>query len=740
MPANLAAPGGLEVGCAVLVDFAHRPAVGYVVGLRESTPDDDLGKFKLISERLSPPYFDEVSARCAQWIAREYCAPLSDAIHLFAPPGGAPKLKRNETGDKDWELVEPGVGPVDDRWVRLTQVGRSYIPPKTAVKQQALIEALREGEMRVAELALEVGSVNATIKALEKRGIVSIESRRRIRGVPGELPSDVRIPKLTSGQQAALDAIDSAMDAACGRVVLCDGVTGSGKTEVYLRAISRVLEQGGGAIVLVPEISLTAQTVARFRGRFGDQVAVLHSRLSKGERFDQWDLLRSGGARVAIGARSALFAPVHDLRLVIIDEEHEGSYKQDSSPRYHARDVALHLMRERGGTLVLGSATPALETLANCQLRDDWQRVVLPSRVKEQPMPSITIVDMTQEPGGSHRELFSREMVRALLEVRDQGHKAVMFLNQRGYANFIMCQDCGYVPHCANCSTSLTYHERGGDGPSLHCHHCDAHSSAPVVCPRCGSPYLSRSGVGTQRVQDELAALLGPDMPIIRMDADSTRTKGAHEKLLSSFAAEDRAVLLGTQMIAKGLDYPDVTLVGVINADTSLYLPDFRAGERGYQLLEQVSGRAGRGDLPGRVIIQSYWPQHPAIQAVAKHSRNVFLSQEIPLRRELSYPPYSRLINILLWGAQASEVEQEAKQLAGRLLEALLADSRYADVKLLGPSPCVFSKLKGSYRWHILIKAAADSQVAALINSVLKTRKKNGQGVTLAVDMIMEHI
>ena len=733
IPKNMA---GLEVGCCVLVDFANRPSTGYVVGFGSTADDEDLSRFKFIDEVLSTPWFSEASAECAEWIARRYLAPLSEAIRLFVPPGATPKVRRVTSEDdegKRWELAPATTAPVDDRWVHITPEGREFIPPKTAIKQQAVIEALKEGEMRLPELSLQVGAVNATVKALERRGLVVVEKRRRLRGVVEDLPADKPVHTLTHGQDEALSAIEAAYEAGKGGVVLLDGVTGSGKTEVYLRAIRHVLERGHCAIVLVPEISLTPQTVARFRARFGSQVAVLHSGMSEGERYDQWDLCRCGSARVVVGARSALFAPLRDVRLIVIDEEHENTYKQDSSPRYNARDVAIHMMARLGGAVVLGSATPSIESLANART-GTYTRVEMPERATECELPGVAVVDMGAEFGAGHRSMFSRPLSSALDETLKRGEKAVLFLNQRGFASFLLCRECGYVPHCEQCSTSLTYHESRYGAGSLECHHCGHHEEAPVRCPRCGSPYLKRFGAGTQRVADELRALVGDGVTIVRMDADTTKNKGAHEKLLGTFAAADGGILLGTQMIAKGLDFPDVTLVGVINADTTLNLPDFRSGERTYQLLEQVSGRAGRAELPGRVIIQTYWPDHPAIRAAAHHDRSLFLEPELQIRRSLGYPPYARLANILIWGRQPDPVREEAGALAEKVNDALEPLLGTGGWHVLGPSPCVLGKLRGDWRWHLLVKSPPDADIAAALAPVFKTRKAV-EGVSMAVDI-----
>ena len=731
----------VQVGCAVSVDFGNRPVVAYVVGLQELSEDDIVAdggnpaKIKSLAGVLSTPYFDASAVELIRWTSREYLCPLTSALHLFTPPGGAPKIKRV---DGEWKLVHPGVGPVDDRWVFPTDAAAQFVPAKTAAKQRAVLDALAEGGMRVAELTVELGSVNATLKALEKRGVVRLESRRRIRfAMEQSRRPDVELDQLTDGQTGALEAVDAAVagrDAAHGNVVVMDGITGSGKTEVYLRAISHALDRGKSAIVLVPEISLTPQTVGRFRARFGDDVAVLHSRLSVGERFDQWDLVRQGEAHVVVGTRSALFAPIANLGLVIIDEEHEGSYKQDSAPRYSARDVALKMCEIRKAALVLGSATPSIDTLASCEGGANpfrsWRHVILPERPNRKPLPPVDVVDMGREFSNGSRSMFSKTLVDALMGVHERGEKAVLLLNKRGFASFVLCRECGFVPTCPDCAVSLTYHERDN---CLACHHCDHVEPVPPRCPRCGSPYLRKFGTGTERVEAELRQIVPDDMPIVRMDADSTKGKGAHERLLEQFRESEGGILLGTQMIAKGLDFPDVTLVGVINADTTLKLPDFRAGERTYQLLEQVSGRAGRGDKSGHVVVQTYWPEHPAIRAAAAHDRRLFLEEELPLRQELLYPPYARLANVLVWGKREQPVRKLATELALAIGSALI--SAGYEWTLLGPSPCLLGKLRGYFRWHILIKAPVNADISSILSPLLAKRKKSAEDVRIAVDV-----
>ena len=763
----------VEVGCAVLVPFGRRQVVGFVIDVFEAgLPGDetwpsglDARKLKSIVRGLSKPYFDEEGAACAQWLANRYIAPLSSCVRLFTPPGGVPRMVHGRDGR--WRLEEQKVGEVDDRWVVAGPELSAFEPRKNAVRQEAIVAAVRTGELRVSELSAQMGAISSTLRALESKGVVRIVRRRRMRGTPdgarSGLPGGAPIgspadtpdgahaastpiasdgftpspkPALTPGQESALAAIDRAREHACGEVVVVDGVTGSGKTELYLRAIEKTLAEGRTACVLVPEISLTPQTVGRFRGRFGDMVAVMHSRMSQGERYDQWDFIKSGAARVVVGARSALFTPLSNIGLIVIDEEHEGSYKQDSAPRYDARDVARWMVARSGGVLVMGSATPSIEALYACEQGGGWTKADLPDRANGKPLPTVEVVDMAAEFRGGSRAMFSRKLVEGLRSELSLGRKAVLLLNQRGFAKFLLCRDCGFVPTCPSCDTSLTYHERGR---MLVCHHCGHTEIAPAVCPECGSPYLKKFGAGTQRVEAELRALLdgmpgvGPGVPIIRMDADTTSGKGAHERLLEQFAGADAAVLLGTQMIAKGLDFEDVTLVGVINADTQLHLPDYRAAERTFSLIEQVAGRAGRADLPGRVLVQTYEADNVAIRAAATYDRERFLRAELPKRRILLYPPFVRMANVLVWGKDEPPVRTTAERLFTEL-EAHIRDYGGDGWSVLPASPCVLAKLCGVYRWHVVVKCPPEDDLSRVIAPLFRARVPEAD-VNVAVDV-----
>ena len=764
----VALDAAVSVGVPVVVPFGGQRVVGYVVDRIATTAFE--GRMRSIEAVLGEPLFGAHGFGLASWISHEYVSTLADALRLFLPPGGSPSavavytagadrpagplraatfdaveeageltapqlktidarfpatasaLARTGVLARSWRLRPAAVGAVDDRWACL-EPGVAFTPSSRATAQRALLDALSAGPVRVAELAAELGSVDGPLRALVAGGAVRIERRRRMREPASPLRAAPRHASLSKGQSDALRAIETATP---GSVVLADGVTGSGKTEVYLRAIERVIAEGGSAIVLVPEISLTPQTVGRFRSRFGDLVAVLHSRLSAGERYDQWDRVRAGDARVAIGPRSALFAPARDLRLVVIDEEHDGSYKQGSAPRYHARAVAERLCAASGAVLVLGSATPSFESRVAAD-EGRYLRVLLPDRVAGGTIPPVEVVDMAEEFREGGRSMFSRPLTTALEQVRGAGAKAVLFLNRRGFASFVLCRECGYVPHCDSCSVAMTYHDVG---KRLICHHCGATQPLPARCPKCSSPYLRQFGTGTQRVEAELAAAV-PGLPVVRMDADTTGGKGGHERRLAEFEAMRCGVLLGTQMVAKGLDYPEVELVGVINADTTLHMPDFRAAERTYQLLEQVSGRAGRSAAGGKVVIQTYWPDHPAILAAAAHDADAFYATELPLRRALGYPPCGRLARLVLTGRDNAAVRASAIA----AVEALTgAAASLAGCVVLGPSPAPIAKVKDAWRWHALLKAPAGSDIASVVREGLE-RASLADGVSAAPDI-----
>lgn len=594
---------------------------------------------------------------------------------------------------------------------------------KSPKQRRILEELLRQGEAPVVQLLGETKAPYSSLRALQERGLVRIEERTVTREPETHFEQKDKTVTLTGEQDTALLAITKAIKSSSHEVFLLQGVTGSGKTEVYLRSIQKALDMGKSAIVLVPEIALTAQVVARFKARFHDIVAVFHSALGAGERFDQWRGIQEGRYRVVVGARSAVFAPLSRLGIVVVDEEHESSYKQGRSPRYSAREVAIKRAELEGACVVLGSATPSLEAKWRSET-GQYRPLFLHKRAHQKELPRVEVVDMREEPHVLEGDCLIRPLLGVLLrhrleETLKSGGKAILFLNRRGFSNFIICEACGFVAKCKNCAVSLTYHSVNN---SLRCHHCNFAARSPKACPKCGKSEVRFPGSGTQRVESELSALY-PGVPVIRMDADTTSRKGAHQKRLAKFDAEKSAVLLGTQMIAKGLDFPEVTLVGVINADTSLNLPDFRAFEHTFQLLMQVSGRAGRGEQPGTVVIQTMAPDSEPIQAVLAGSYDSFYRDEVEHRRELFYPPFSSMVRLLFTGEDPKAVVGLAKS-AARIIEdakltckasagSIEGNDRSASRKIqglsgafemVGPSPAPLLKVKGEYRWHILLK------------------------------------
>ncbi|WP_436952348.1 primosomal protein N' [Staphylococcus shinii] len=541
----------------------------------------------------------------------------------------------------------------------------------------------------------EMGFSKSSIDTLMRKGFVE-----KYDAIVERDPFETRVfeqdqkQQLTDDQQAAYDSILENIRARQQRTYLLHGVTGSGKTEVYLQTIEEVLKLGRQAMMLVPEIALTPQMVLRFKRRFGDEVAVLHSGLSKGERYDEWQKIRDGKASVSVGARSSVFAPFKNLGMIIIDEEHESSYKQEDYPRYHARDIAQWRSQYHKCPLILGSATPSLETYARAE-KDVYELLSLPNRVNQQALPEIEIVDMRTELSSGNRSMFSEQLRKSIQQRLDRNEQIVLFLNRRGYASFMLCRDCGHVPQCPNCDISLTYHK---STDQLKCHYCGHQEVPSNKCPNCESEHIRQVGTGTQRVEELLQEAF-QEARIIRMDVDTTTRKGAHEKLLDDFGAGKGDILLGTQMIAKGLDFPNITLVGVLNADTMLNLPDFRASERTYQLLTQVSGRAGRHEKEGQVIIQTYNPEHYAIKDVQANDYTAFFNKEMNYRKMGKYPPYFFLINFTVAHKEMKKVMEASKHIHKILLQHLTDKAL-----VLGPSPAALSRINNEYRFQILVK------------------------------------
>ena len=699
----------IDVGSVVRVPFGPRRILGVVVEVAETSelPPERLGEPVEALEAGATPGLVGLGL----WVAREYCSTPSRGLQLVLPPG---------TGT--------GSG---GRTVRSKVELRAAILPageaaldggeRLGTKQRAVLDALRSGEMSAGELATAVGSERQTLRRLEQRGLIATRSTnvRRIPGEPG-LSGPASRPELLPEQKEAVDALVSALDGESGapRQVLLHGVTGSGKTEVYLAAVEAALERGRGAIVLVPEIGLAPQAVARFRARLGDRFAVLHSALSAGERYDEWRRLRSGEASVCVGPRSAVFAPVRDLGLIVIDEEHDPSYKQEGDPTYDARTVARKRAKESGAVLVAGTATPRPESWL------ELPRLELPRRVDGRRMPPVHLVDMREadpRSGPVHGETWE-----ALEGVRAAGAKAIVMINRRGFAPWLTCRSCGHHWDCPNCDVSLIVHRHSG---RLVCHHC-AHSEAqPRACVECGSTTLSRAGAGTERIEQLLAERLEP-MPVLRLDSDTAAERGAHARILARFDDLPSAVLVGTQMVAKGHDFPEVTLSAILDADATLRFPDFRAEERTFAMVAQLAGRSGRGEAGGAVIVQTLAPNASSIDHAARHDSAGFLEVELDRRQVLHYPPFSHLVRINFAAESEDKLDTAATAVASELRRGLPSGS-----ELLGPAPMF--RVRNRHRRRILIKADERGGTVAAVREVVERRSSDRslKGVAIGVDV-----
>jgi primosomal protein N' (replication factor Y) len=725
IPPELA--GQIEVGSRVQVPFGtqkfgERKIFGTVTALAEESAQIKLKPIlKVIgAQSLVTPKV----LKLARWIGEYYCCAPETALKSVLPEA----IRKEKDG---WKK---------QLFVRALNLSGDF--PKLPKRQQDVWNIVEERrEILLSELLELAETTAATVRKLEDRGLVEITSEISERDPYARetiLPTQNIV--LNPAQSVALKKITGAMDQPLSTfnsqpsTFLLHGVTGSGKTEIYLQALAHALEQGKGAIVLVPEISLTPQTVERFKARFSSGklqtlVAVLHSHLSAGERHDEWHKIRQGRARIVIGARSAIFAPVEPLGLIIVDEEHETSYKQEEAPRYHARDVAIMRGQMENAVVVLGSATPSLESFYNCH-RGKFSLLELPERVDHQKMPHVRVVDMrqaaTKEKG---TPLFSPQLKEAITQRLERGEQTILFLNRRGYSTSLQCPTCGYVCECPDCSISLTYHR---PEQKLACHICGHVEKVPLVCPneKCKNPAIRFSGTGTQRVEETLAKLF-PKARIQRMDADTMKRKDDYRKVLGDFRAGKIDILVGTQMIAKGLHFPNVTLVGIIYADLALHQPDFRAGERTFQLLTQVAGRAGRGDVEGEVFVQAFAPFHPAIQYARRHDFNGFYEQEIEFRQQLKYPPVSRVALLTLKGRNEEKVKFSAEHLKRELEKTL---KEFKDLILAGPAPAPLLRAETFYRYQIMLRtrvmSALSRELARIIQSLALP-----EDVTLAVDI-----
>jgi primosomal protein N' (replication factor Y) len=697
----------VTVGSVVRVPFGRQRLLGVVVDLADAS--------ELPPEKLAEP-IEALEAgvpaelvRLGLWVAREYCSTPSRGLQLVLPPGTGAAGQRVRTRlELRAEIAAAGEAALSGG-------------ERLGVRQRAALEALRAGEMSAPELAPAVGADRSVLRRLEERGLIAVRSSQvRRRSIHPEVGAPGGRPELLAEQVAAVEGIVSALDGEAGaaREVLLHGVTGSGKTEVYLAAVEAALARGKTAIVLVPEIGLAPQAVARFRARLGDRFAVLHSALPDGERYDEWRRLRSGEASVCVGPRSAVFAPLRDLGLVVVDEEHDPSYKQEGDPCYDARAVARRRAEESGAVLVAGTATPRPEAWL------ELPRLELPRRVDGQSMPPVRVLDVREadpRSGPLHPETWA-----ALESVRAAGAKAIVMVNRRGFAPWVTCRSCGRHWDCPNCDVSLIVHRHRG---RLVCHHC-AHSEAlPRACGDCGSTTLSQAGVGTEQVEALLAERLGP-MPVFRLDADTAGGRGAHARILAAFGEAPSGVLVGTQMVAKGHDFPEVTLSAILDADATLRFPDFRAAERTFAMVAQLAGRSGRGSAGGDVIVQTLAPTAPSIVHAAGHDSAGFLAEEIERRRALRYPPFSHLTRIVLKAESEGRLDRAARDLA-EALSSILPD----ETDLLGPAPMF--RVRNRHRRRLLLKAAdREATVTAVRETVERlAADRSLRDVAIGVDV-----
>ena len=776
--------GEIGTGSCVLVPLASRQAVGYVIVLEEQPAVENTRS--IIGVLDSPVRLSEEMLRLAEWISVQYlcpvarvvmgmlpgvmhmrvqarvaCEPISQDLNLssletkvleaIAAQGPEPaveslatlmerssllrvlrQLEKKGAIRRIWQLAPPAGRPRVLKGIRvadevdITDELLLSLPAKQAEVMRTMKQVARDAAL--VELVQRYGQSSSAVSALIKKGLlqqVDIAFRRD--------PAFVRLQqervRLSTEQQQAVDAICEGINSGSYKGFLLHGVTASGKTEVYLRCIERTLELGKTSLVLLPEIALTTQVMNIFKSRFGDDVAVLHSALSAGERCDEWVRIESGEAKVVLGARSAVFAPLKNIGLVVVDEEHESSYKQDIHPRYNARDVAAWKARRAGAALVLGSATPCVETYYRaCQ--GEYELLEMASRIENRPMPRVMVADLREEYASGRVTIFSRALedgIRARLERKEQ---VILLQNRRAYSTFLLCRDCGFVLRCPNCAVSLKLHSAE---KRVSCHHCGHSEPAPTLCPSCSGQNIKRFGIGTERVEEETKKTF-PEARVIRMDRDTTSRKGAHAAILNAFRKHEADILVGTQMIAKGLDFPNVTLVGVISADTSLNLPDFRAAERTFQLVSQVAGRSGRGVEPGEVVIQTFDPEQYAIKSAVNHDFRGFFEQELAQRQEVNYPPFTSLVNIVARDADEQVAADRLRMLVKQIKSGPMSERM--GIEVIGPMPAVLSRLRGEYRWHLVLRSARRDAMLELVKKTLDRQPSMRKYLSVDVDPV----
>jgi len=768
----------IECGCRVKVPFGNRDILGFVVAIKNET-EVPLDKLKPISTLLDiEPVLTGEMLELAKWMKRETIAYEIDCLQAMIPSALRAKYEKMVLLETNVENLEETLKPFfqhstkvpykefekHDLLIPLKKgLREKHLSIENVVKQKGQIKEIRKVKisedreqlqkiydgisnrakkqkqlllwmqqhvgavMEPEAIYKETGSSSQVLHAVIELGAAQFVFEEVYRNPFKKEVEKTDFLTLTDEQEKALQAVVNAMDSHLPETFLLHGVTGSGKTEVYLQAIQHCIQQGKEAIVLVPEISLTPQMTNRFRSRFGEQVAVMHSGLSVGEKYDEWRKVHEKKVKVVVGARSAVFAPFENVGLIILDEEHESSYKQEDSPRYHARDVAIWRSRYHQCPVILGSATPSLESYARAR-KNVYKLLALKERAMKQPLPKVEIVDMREELKKGNRSMFSEKLVEGIQSRLEKKEQIVLFLNRRGYSSFVLCRDCGTVMQCENCDISLTYHRYN---ERLKCHYCGFEQPVPTICPECGSDHIRYFGTGTQKVEEELTKLF-PEARVLRMDVDTTKRKGSHEAILDDFGAGKADILLGTQMIAKGLDFPNITLVGVLSADTSLHLPDFRSAERTFQLLTQVSGRAGRAEKPGEVIIQTYTPEHYAIQFAKEQLYEPFYEREMMMRHAADYPPYYYIALVQVSHEDLMVAADYAKKCADYLRSNLSFNA-----SIIGPTTAGIVRLQNRYRYQCLIKYKIEPNLIPTFLQLMKIYRTEWikKGIVLTIDL-----
>jgi len=733
VPAKLG--GALTPGARVVCELGRRKVVGVVLesGEREAPENTKLKPITAVLDR--EPILEKELLSFLRELSNYYLAPIGEVLRLALPAMEREQV-REIGGQQDLGLALDGVRQVGGRRVAFARATAALETPGSLRGQAAavLAELRANGEQNVARLTSRFGNARSAIKKLEALGLVEVEQREEARAGPFDTVAQPdEPPELNAAQAEAEAQIQSALaDEGTPQGFLLFGITGSGKTEVYLRAIAACVAGGRGALMMVPEIALTPQLVSRFRARFGDDVAIIHSGLSDSDRHAMWKRLRSGEVRVAIGVRSALFAPVPNLGLVIVDEEHDSSFKQEEGVRYHARDMALLRAHRAGAVTVLGSATPSLESLALAR-RDKLRLLRLPERATGTAvLPAVTIIDLRKfRVGPTGDRMLSMPLHRAIGETLTAGEQTILFLNRRGFAPSMVCESCGHVETCQACSVSLTYHKVRGRG-HLRCHYCGFEGDVPPRCKECNAKDAWQlEGLGTEQLETTIANAF-PSARVARLDRD-VAAGAKSERILARMRAKEIDILVGTQMVTKGHDLPDVTLVGVVNADAALSLPDFRASERGFSLLVQVAGRAGRHQRPGRVLIQTRNPEHPAIRCAKNHDVDTFVEQELLDREEVGYPPFARLALVRIDAVDETVARQVAERLAA--YARTTPEGRRRDVEIVGPAPAPIARLRGRYRFRVMLRAETRGPLRAVLFQLAEERERVPRKARVALDV-----